>query len=191
MRGTPAPPGLPDPPRTWSGARSADDGRGRPRPRRHQPRGTYLHRPGGPPQGRILDPMGLRADQGLLEFGRGLGHMTVGTGDHVLIIAHGGGLSITCAIVRIEHLPACLGRGAGHGSKDPPSASARPQLGLRREAGRPLEVEPPLGRRRVEHRARAGDRTSALDGVMRCERAVTGRQPAKIGRDVDRPRFGY
>ncbi|MFI8007917.1 ketoacyl-ACP synthase III family protein [Streptomyces sp. NPDC086010] len=69
----------------------------------------------------ILDPMGLRAEQGLLEFGRGLGHMTVsdqivglnhlaetrqvGPGDHVLIVAHGGGVSITCAVVRIEYLP--------------------------------------------------------------------------------------
>lgn len=69
----------------------------------------------------ILDPMGLRTEQGLLEFGRGLGHMTVndqivglnhlvetrevGAGDHVLIVAHGGGVSITCAVVRIEHLP--------------------------------------------------------------------------------------
>ncbi|WP_326570160.1 ketoacyl-ACP synthase III family protein [Actinacidiphila glaucinigra] len=69
----------------------------------------------------ILDPIGLRTEQGLLEFGRGLGHMTVNdqivglnhlvtmrevdAGDHVLIVAHGGGVSITCAVVRIEHLP--------------------------------------------------------------------------------------
>ncbi|MET9881095.1 3-oxoacyl-[acyl-carrier-protein] synthase III C-terminal domain-containing protein [Actinacidiphila glaucinigra] len=64
--------------------------------------------------------MGLCTDQGLLAFGRRLGHMTVndqvvglnhlvetrqvGPGDHVLIVAHGGGVSITCAVVRIEYL---------------------------------------------------------------------------------------
>ncbi|UED87558.1 ketoacyl-ACP synthase III family protein [Streptomyces profundus] len=69
----------------------------------------------------ILDPMGLSPDQGLLEFGRGLGHLTVsdqvvgldhlvaegevGPGDHVLIVAHGGGVSITCAVVRIDRRP--------------------------------------------------------------------------------------
>ncbi|MGW1726790.1 ketoacyl-ACP synthase III family protein [Streptomyces sp. NPDC002306] len=69
----------------------------------------------------ILDPMGLSPEQGLLDFGRGLGHMTVNdqivglnhlvetrqvaAGDHILIVAHGGGVSITCAVVRIDHLP--------------------------------------------------------------------------------------
>jgi 3-oxoacyl-[acyl-carrier-protein] synthase-3 len=69
----------------------------------------------------ILDPMGLNPRQGLLEYGRRLGHMTVndqivglthlvesgqvGPGEHVLIVAHGGGVSITCAVVRIEELP--------------------------------------------------------------------------------------
>ncbi|WP_067461030.1 ketoacyl-ACP synthase III family protein [Actinomadura macra] len=69
----------------------------------------------------ILDPMGLSPAQGLLEFGRGLGHLTVndqivglehlvstgqvGPGDHVLIVAHGGGVSITCAVVVIDELP--------------------------------------------------------------------------------------
>ncbi|MFF8481890.1 ketoacyl-ACP synthase III family protein [Streptomyces antibioticus] len=70
----------------------------------------------------ILDPMGLSPEQGLLDFGRNLGHMTVndqivglthlvetgqvGPGDHVLIVAHGGGVSITCAVVRIDQRPA-------------------------------------------------------------------------------------
>ncbi|MFE9611844.1 ketoacyl-ACP synthase III family protein [Streptomyces sp. NPDC006012] len=70
----------------------------------------------------ILAPMGLRAEQGLLDFGRQLGHMTVNdqivglnhlvetnqvsADDHILIVAHGGGVSITCAVVRIEYLPA-------------------------------------------------------------------------------------
>ncbi|MEV6974450.1 ketoacyl-ACP synthase III family protein [Kitasatospora sp. NPDC093806] len=69
----------------------------------------------------ILDPMGLRPEQGLLDFGSRLGHLTVndqivglehlvatgqvGAGDHVLIVAHGGGVSITCAVVRIEARP--------------------------------------------------------------------------------------
>lgn len=69
----------------------------------------------------ILDPMGLSPEQGLLDFGRNLGHLTVndqvvgldhlistsqvGPGEHVLIVAHGGGVSITCAVVRVDHLP--------------------------------------------------------------------------------------
>lgn len=69
----------------------------------------------------ILEPMGLSTDKGVLDFGRNLGHMTVndqvvglthlvetgqvGPGDHVLIVAHGGGVSITCAVVRIDHRP--------------------------------------------------------------------------------------
>lgn len=76
----------------------------------------------------ILDPMGLSPSQGLLEFGRRLGHLTVndqivglnhlvetgqvGPGDHVLIVAHGGGVSITCAVVRIEHRPHWAARSA-------------------------------------------------------------------------------
>jgi 3-oxoacyl-[acyl-carrier-protein] synthase-3 len=39
----------------------------------------------------------------------GLTHLVetgqVGPGDHVLIVAHGGGVSITCAVVRIERSP--------------------------------------------------------------------------------------
>ncbi|MFF5858301.1 ketoacyl-ACP synthase III family protein [Streptomyces sp. NPDC012751] len=70
----------------------------------------------------ILAPMGLSPEQGLLDFGRRLGHMTVndqivglnhlvetgkvGTGDHVLLVAHGAGVSVTCAMVRIEYPPA-------------------------------------------------------------------------------------
>lgn len=69
----------------------------------------------------ILDPIGLHSAQGLLEFGRRLGHLTVNDqviglehlvatgqlapGDHVLMIAHGGGVTITCAVVRIEAIP--------------------------------------------------------------------------------------
>ncbi|WP_306216113.1 ketoacyl-ACP synthase III family protein [Actinoplanes sp. RD1] len=66
----------------------------------------------------IIDPMGLSTDKGLLDFGRQLGHLTVsdqiiglnhlvetkqvGPGDHVLIVAHGGGTAISCAVVRID-----------------------------------------------------------------------------------------
>ncbi|UGY91629.1 ketoacyl-ACP synthase III family protein [Streptomyces gobiensis] len=69
----------------------------------------------------ILDPMGVSADKGLLEYGRQFGHLTVndqiiglhhlvetgavGPGDHVLVVAHGGGTSITCAVVRIDECP--------------------------------------------------------------------------------------
>ncbi|MFD9006661.1 3-oxoacyl-[acyl-carrier-protein] synthase III C-terminal domain-containing protein [Streptomyces sp. NPDC059582] len=39
----------------------------------------------------------------------GLNHLVetgqVGSGDHVLIVAHGSGVSISCAVVRIDHLP--------------------------------------------------------------------------------------
>lgn len=70
----------------------------------------------------ILDPMGVSSDKGLLEFGRQFGHLTVndqvigldhlvttrqvGPGDYVLIVAHGGGTSITCAVVQIDEYPA-------------------------------------------------------------------------------------
>ncbi|MCZ7431127.1 ketoacyl-ACP synthase III family protein [Streptomyces sp. WMMC1477] len=70
----------------------------------------------------ILDPMGVSADKGLLEYGRRFGHLTVndqivalhhlvesgtvGPGDHVLVVAHGGGTAITCAVVRIDERPA-------------------------------------------------------------------------------------
>ncbi|WP_051799989.1 ketoacyl-ACP synthase III family protein [Catenuloplanes japonicus] len=69
----------------------------------------------------IIDPMGLSTDRGLLDFGRQLGHLTVndqvmglnhlvetkqvGPGDHVLIVAHGGGTAISCAVVRIDSAP--------------------------------------------------------------------------------------
>lgn len=69
----------------------------------------------------ILDPIGIDSDRGLLEFGRNLGHLTVndqivgldhlvttrqvGPGDHILLIAHGGGVSLSCAVVRIESQP--------------------------------------------------------------------------------------
>ncbi|MFE7750953.1 ketoacyl-ACP synthase III family protein [Streptomyces sp. NPDC057428] len=70
----------------------------------------------------ILDPLGLSPEQGLFDFGRRVGHMTVndqivglnhlvetgqvGPGDHVLMVAHGAGVSISCAVVRIDHVPA-------------------------------------------------------------------------------------
>jgi len=70
----------------------------------------------------ILDPIGISIDRGLLEFGRAIGHLTVNdqvvglnyllethqvsAGDYVLLIAHGGGTSLTCAAIRVETCPA-------------------------------------------------------------------------------------
>jgi 3-oxoacyl-[acyl-carrier-protein] synthase-3 len=69
----------------------------------------------------ILDPLGLGPEHGLLRFGRNLGHCTVNDqviglehlvasreitpGDHVLMIAHGGGVSLSCAVLRYEEVP--------------------------------------------------------------------------------------
>ncbi|MGH3867805.1 MAG: ketoacyl-ACP synthase III family protein [Pseudonocardiaceae bacterium] len=69
----------------------------------------------------ILDPIGLHPEQGLLEFGRRLGHLIVNDqiiglehlvatgqlacGDHVLMVASGAGVSTTCAVVRIDEIP--------------------------------------------------------------------------------------
>lgn len=69
----------------------------------------------------ILDPLGLAPEQGLPRFGRNLGHCTVNDqviglehlvtsrelapGDHVLMIAHGGGVSLSCAVLRYEDVP--------------------------------------------------------------------------------------
>lgn len=74
----------------------------------------------------ILDPMGVSSDKGLLEYGRPFGHLTVndqiigldhlvstgqvGPGDHVLIVAHGGGTSIACAVVAIDAYPSWAAR---------------------------------------------------------------------------------
>lgn len=69
----------------------------------------------------ILDPLGLEPERGLLQFGKNLGHCTVNDqivglehliasreivpGDHVLMIAHGGGVSLSCAVLRYEEVP--------------------------------------------------------------------------------------
>ncbi|WP_280465488.1 ketoacyl-ACP synthase III family protein [Nocardia brasiliensis] len=66
----------------------------------------------------ILSPIGMDVSQGLLEFGRGVGHLTVsdqtvglnhlvstgavGPGDHVLLLGFAGGVSVACAVLRIE-----------------------------------------------------------------------------------------
>lgn len=64
----------------------------------------------------VLAPLGIDPSRGMLEFGRGLGHLAacdqivglehlvttgqVGPGDHVLLLSNGGG-SLACAVVRI------------------------------------------------------------------------------------------
>ncbi len=70
----------------------------------------------------VLAPLGLHTGQGLLEFGRRVGHLTVndqavglahlvadgqlGVGDHVLLLGFTAGVSAACAVVRIERIPA-------------------------------------------------------------------------------------
>nr|WP_272918036.1 ketoacyl-ACP synthase III family protein [Actinomadura rayongensis] len=69
----------------------------------------------------MLDPLGFSTAHGLLEFGRQFGHLTVndqvvglehlvrtgqvGPGDHVLLLAQGGGVATTCAVVAIDENP--------------------------------------------------------------------------------------
>lgn len=74
----------------------------------------------------ILAPLGIDTDRGLLGYGRDLGHLTVndqlvglhhlvmskqvGPGDHVLLVGHGGGVSVSAAVVRIAEYPGWAGR---------------------------------------------------------------------------------
>lgn len=69
----------------------------------------------------ILGPMGIATDRGLLDYGRGLGHLTVSDqvagldhlvvtgqvvpGDRVLLVGHGGGVAVSAAVVRVEKTP--------------------------------------------------------------------------------------
>ncbi|GHJ42827.1 hypothetical protein Cs7R123_01690 [Catellatospora sp. TT07R-123] len=69
----------------------------------------------------LLDPLGIDPARGLLEFGRGLGHLgvgdqlaglehllltgQVGPGDHVLMMANGTGASLGCAVLAIDERP--------------------------------------------------------------------------------------
>jgi 3-oxoacyl-[acyl-carrier-protein] synthase III len=66
----------------------------------------------------LLGPLGIDPDRGLLEYGRGVGHLTVndhaagldhlleaGTlrpGDHLMMIGNGAGVSIACAVLQIS-----------------------------------------------------------------------------------------
>ncbi len=66
----------------------------------------------------VLEPIGIPAERGLLEFGRARGHLGVNdhvaglhhlvetaqvtSGDHVLIVSNGAGTGLTCAVVRIS-----------------------------------------------------------------------------------------
>ncbi|GII82699.1 hypothetical protein Ssi03_06890 [Sphaerisporangium siamense] len=65
----------------------------------------------------ILEPLGIDPSRGVLEYGRGLGHLSVndqvaglnhlvetgavGPGDHVLMLANGAGVALSCAVVEI------------------------------------------------------------------------------------------
>jgi 3-oxoacyl-[acyl-carrier-protein] synthase-3 len=69
----------------------------------------------------ILDPLGIEADKGMLEFGRRIGHLAagdqvaalehlltteqIGQGDRVLIMANGVGASLSSAVVEIDERP--------------------------------------------------------------------------------------
>lgn len=92
----------------------------------------------------ILDPMGVSSDKGLLEYGRQFGHTTVndqfigldhlvttgqvGPGDHVLMVAHGGGTAIACAVVRIEQRPSWAAPGPGPTASTDATATGVPRL---------------------------------------------------------------
>jgi 3-oxoacyl-[acyl-carrier-protein] synthase III len=70
----------------------------------------------------VLEPIGVPAGRGLLEFGRDRGHLgvndhvaglnhlvetgQVGTGDHVLMVSNGAGAGLTCAVVKVVDEPA-------------------------------------------------------------------------------------
>jgi 3-oxoacyl-[acyl-carrier-protein] synthase-3 len=65
----------------------------------------------------VLAPLGIDPARGVLEFGRGVGHLGVndhvaalhhllttgrlGSGDHVLVLANGVGVALSCAVLRI------------------------------------------------------------------------------------------
>lgn len=69
----------------------------------------------------IIQPMGLSTDLGLLDFGRQFGHLTVSDqivglnhlletqavdpGAQVLVVAHGGGVTVSCAVIEILEQP--------------------------------------------------------------------------------------
>lgn len=69
----------------------------------------------------ILDPLGIDADKGMLDFGRRVGHLSLGdqvaaleylimtkqidSGDRVLIMANGVGAALSSAVVEIDELP--------------------------------------------------------------------------------------
>ncbi|GIE89697.1 ketoacyl-ACP synthase III family protein [Actinoplanes regularis] len=70
----------------------------------------------------VLQPIGIDPSRGMLELGRGLGHLSVsdhlvalthlvkshqvGPGDHVLMISNGVGVSLAAAVVEVTALPA-------------------------------------------------------------------------------------
>ncbi|WP_249124799.1 ketoacyl-ACP synthase III family protein [Saccharopolyspora erythraea] len=88
----------------------------------------------------ILDPIGVDPDKGLGDFGHGWGHLTVndqimglehlvetgqvGPGDHVLMVGHGGGTTITIIVVRIEYSPAWSSRNPSPANTTQPAKAA-------------------------------------------------------------------
>jgi 3-oxoacyl-[acyl-carrier-protein] synthase III len=73
----------------------------------------------------VLEPIGVPAGRGLLEFGRDRGHLgvndhvagldhlvetgQVGPGDHVLMVSNGAGTGLTCGVVKIVGAPTWSG----------------------------------------------------------------------------------
>lgn len=69
----------------------------------------------------ILDPLGIDAAKGILEFGRGVGHLgtcdhvaglnhlletgQLVAGDHVLLLSNAVGIALSCAVIEILHPP--------------------------------------------------------------------------------------
>ncbi|MEV1287420.1 ketoacyl-ACP synthase III family protein [Micromonospora sp. NPDC049679] len=84
-------------------------------------RATHVHSGGEGYIRAVLRPLGIDPARGMLEFGRGLGHLSVSDhlaalthlvetrqlvrGDHVLMIGNGVGVSVAAAVVEITSLP--------------------------------------------------------------------------------------
>ncbi|MFC0031629.1 ketoacyl-ACP synthase III family protein [Micromonospora chaiyaphumensis] len=85
-------------------------------------RAVHLFSGGEPYVRSVLEPIGIDADRGVLDYGRRVGHLGVndhvaalahlietralGPGDHVLLVNNGGAFSASCVVLRLRHLPA-------------------------------------------------------------------------------------